>query len=122
MLNFKEIFIKTLGEPISTSALDLYINFVIESTNNINDNERIEIHHLLPSSCFEEYIKNDDNLFPLSYKNHVLAHIHLTSAYKIKKFLRPLNFMINREEKNSIEYTKKWSTACNEVTKLKTPS
>lgn len=88
-----------LGDPSSEENLNEYIDFVLSNTISEKTNEYYEDHHIIPS-CI---LKNTDT-YTLTYINHIEAHVLLTKAYPISKFLRPLNFMLSREEKQSKEY------------------
>lgn len=110
-MDFKEIFYSTLGEPTDENNLDEYINFVVNNSGSRNEELYQEYHHLLPISKFENYSKHEDNIFLLEYSDHVEAHKLLAKAYPISSFLRPLNFMLNREEKDSISYKELLSSA-----------
>ena len=68
-MNYYNQFIDVLGPPSSDSNLFDYINFVIKSSKNINENEYYENHHILPKCLFE----NDDT-FKLKYSDHIEAH------------------------------------------------
>lgn len=102
MNNYIEKFIEILGEPYSLENLAYYIEFVMKNTViKEESSEYCEDHHIIPTSIF----KNDE-VYTLTYINHVEAHVLLAKAYPISKFLRPLNFMLSRNEKESIEYRK----------------
>lgn len=107
-MNYKNIFISKLGIPTTEKNLDNYINFVLDNSilkeNGIEEYK--ELHHLLPKSKFPEFIKEDSNLFYLEYKNHIEAHRLLVFAYPTRSFLKPLNFMLERNEKESLEFRK----------------
>lgn len=104
MLNYKQIFIDVLGEPKCREKLDLYIDFVLNMNQDINNNEYAELHHLLPRSKFKEYEHDVDNIFKLIYLDHVKAHKLLAEAYPISSFARPLNFMMSNIDKNDSTY------------------
>jgi hypothetical protein len=110
MNDYVNTFIEILGEPTSIISLENYIRFV---TNNSvikeQTKEYCEDHHILPN-CL---IQNDD-VYTLTYINHVKAHVLLVEAYPISKFIRPLNFMLSREEKEGIEYRKLLSLSIKE--------
>lgn len=99
MKNIKEELIKVLGEP--KNSLDEYINLVSADYSNI-ETDYIEVHHILPRSLFPQFKKESWNLVKLPYKIHIDAHILLAKCYPIGPFIRPLNWMLNIEEK--IEY------------------
>jgi hypothetical protein len=100
-----DTFVEHLGEPSSENSLKEYITFVFEKSTSKGVSETYcEDHHIIPACIFE-----NDMLFTLRYENHVQAHVLLAYAYPISKFLRPLNFMLNRTEKESIEFRKMWS-------------
>lgn len=99
MENYIEKFIDLLGEPSSVENLKSYIEFVINNSLSESSDEYCESHHIIPLSI----LQNDDT-YILTYINHVEAHTLLAKAYPISKFIRPLNFMLSREEKESKEY------------------
>ncbi|NBP03816.1 MAG: hypothetical protein EBU90_27695 [Proteobacteria bacterium] len=105
MNNIKEKFIEVLGMPFNDSALDNYIEFVI-TNHQINSVEYSELHHIYPRSLF-----NDNLVYRLTYDDHVTAHQILSEAYPIREFLRPLNFMLKRGDKDNKEYRKLLSLA-----------
>jgi hypothetical protein len=103
-------FMKVLGEPNSSENLELYVNFVLSNAVLIEEPETYyENHHLLPRCIFES-----DEIFKLTYVNHVKAHVLLANAYPIPQFIRPLNFMLSREEKEDKEYRKLLSISIKE--------
>jgi len=57
-----------------------YFNFLDFCKNTEKENEYTEIHHILPQSMFNEYIKDKNNLIKLSYREHILAHYILAKA------------------------------------------
>lgn len=105
-MDYKNIFICKLGIPTTEENLNNYINFVLNNSILENNIEYKEQHHILPKSKFPEYIKETNNLFYLEYKNHIEAHRLLVIAYPIRSFLRPLNFMLNRKDKENLEFKK----------------
>lgn len=106
-MNYKEIFIKKLGIPTTKENLTNYIEYVLNNAILKEDNDKYkEQHHILPKCKFPEYIKEKNNIFYLEYKNHIEAHRLLVIAYPIRSFLRPLNFMLERDEKESFGFRK----------------
>ena len=101
MKEIKDKFIEVLGVPHDMCALDEYISFVIENSINEQTLQYCENHHILPQSLFI-----DSRTYKLTYEDHVNAHRLLINAYPIREFIRPLNFMLNRKEKESAEYRK----------------
>jgi len=99
-MNFKGIFIDKLGEPENIESLERYIEFVKENKSEYIKGET-QFHHLLPRVNFSEETKNEENIFCLTYDNHIEAHLLLAEAYPINVYLRPLNFML---EKNGERY------------------
>jgi len=111
-MDFESIMIDKLGIPFNELKLNEYINFVLMNVKHINEEGCIyEKHHLLPSSLFNEYIKDSENIYNLLYEDHVKAHILLSDAYPIKQFLRPLNFMLHKSEQDQKEFRQKLSIA-----------
>lgn len=102
-LNFVAEFKNKLGIPYSIPALTLYLELV-SSSKLCEESIYTELHHILPQSIFSEYINTTENLVRLTYENHVEAHKLLATAYPIRKFLRPLNFMLTRKEKDDMNY------------------
>jgi hypothetical protein len=93
MINYKEQFISKHGQPDNGTALDEYINF-LTSYSEDTDIEYSELHHILPTCKFKEYSKDPNNLVRLLYKDHVHAHLLLFTAYNIRAYQRPLNWMM----------------------------
>lgn len=110
MNDFVSSFVEILGEPTSVINLENYIKFVFDnSVIKEQSKEYCEDHHILPNS-----VKQNDDVYTLTYINHVKAHILLVKAYPISKFIRPLNFMLSRKEKENIEYRKLLSSSIKE--------
>ena len=99
-MDYIQKFISILGEPSSIQNLKEYIDFVL-NRSLIKEETDIycEDHHILPVS-----IEENKDTYTLSYSDHVEAHVLLAKAYPISKFIRPLNFMLSREEKEAKEY------------------
>ena len=92
-----DIFKDTLGEPTSDEQLTSYINFVIQKTTNENE-KYTEKHHILPMSVFPKLKNKKEFQSVLIYEDHVEAHLLLAKAYPIRKFVRPLNFMLKDKQ------------------------
>lgn len=99
---FKE-FIRVLGQPTSEESLSKYINFVTNYQHVVDG--YTEIHHILPQSKFPQYIHEAWNLKQLAYVDHIESHKLLATAYPIKNFLRPLNFMLSDCDKYILGYS-----------------
>lgn len=100
MNTIKEKFVLALGLPYDNESLDRYITFVL--SNNLSDsNEYFEYHHIFPRSLF-----NDNTVVKLRYADHILAHRILVDAYPLREFIRPLNFMLSRNDKLDADYRK----------------
>lgn len=100
MNDYINVFIEILGKPTSINSLENYVRFVINNSAIKEETEEYcEDHHIIPNS-----VKENHDIYTLTYINHVKAHVLLAEAYPISKFIRPLNFMLSREEKESIEY------------------
>jgi len=95
-------FIKLLGEPTNRKLLLQYISFCKNSCTNIGN--KIEKHHIVPKSVCREWIKESFNIIPMEYENHIKAHRMLVEIYPIRKFYRPLNYMLNYNKPD--EYSK----------------
>ena len=93
MINYKEQFISKHGQPDNETALDEYINF-LTSYNEDTELEYSELHHILPTCKFKEYSKDPNNLVRLLYNDHAHAHLLLFTAYNIRAYQRPLNWMM----------------------------
>lgn len=106
-MNYEQEFIKVLGEPYNKEALQDYISYVQNSCLSNIAETYVEKHHILPMSVFGK----NDNVYTLEYSQHVEAHSKLAKAYPIRQFLRPLNFMLSKKEKESLEYRKLLSEA-----------
>lgn len=98
-------FVDVLGAPKTSEALQNYIQFCIHNHTEETD-KKCENHHILPKCLFESEIT-----VRLIYNNHVIAHKLLTEAYPIRKFLRPLQFMLPRDGHEYAEYRRKISQA-----------
>lgn len=48
MIDFKSVFIETLGDPTDYDELENYINFVTEPKIYDNTDMYCQIHHILP--------------------------------------------------------------------------
>jgi hypothetical protein len=100
-------FIELLGEPSLPENLDIYISFVLENeTSKAESNNYCEDHHIIPNCLL-----SNDLTITLEYPDHVEAHLLLAKAYPISIFVRPLNYMLNREDKKSRDYRRLHSEA-----------
>jgi len=54
-----------------------------------------EKHHILPRSTFPEYENEEWNIIELDYEDHKLSHLWIFKAINIRKYQRPLNWMMN---------------------------
>jgi hypothetical protein len=114
MDNYINLFIEILGKPTSVNNLENYIKFVFDnSVIKEQTKEYCEDHHILPLCLIE-----NNDVYTLTYVNHVKAHVLLAKAYPISKFIRPLNFMLSREEKECVEYRKLLSHSIKENWKV----
>jgi hypothetical protein len=82
-----DTFVKHLGPPSNEEALTKYLDFCDYSATLAED-AYCENHHVLPCSV----IKNSYTV-RLKYSDHIEAHVLLSKAYKIRKFLLPLMWM-----------------------------
>jgi hypothetical protein len=74
--------------------LDKYINLLINY--ELKDcAEYTEKHHILPRSTFPEFEFEDWNIIELKYEDHKLSHLWIFKAINIRKYQRPLNWMMN---------------------------
>lgn len=99
--NIRNIFINTLGVPDDADKLTEYLLFVVNYSVVKETVEYSEKHHILPRAVFKQYINDSWNIVDLVYTDHVFAHELLAQAYKIRKFIRTLNFMNSELSKNS---------------------
>lgn len=74
--------------------LDRYINTLINYKLKENV-EYSESHHILPRSTFPEYENEEWNIIELDYEDHKLAHLWIFKAINIRKYQRPLNWMMS---------------------------
>jgi hypothetical protein len=90
----KEEFIKKHINIDSYEYLDKYVNFF--KIYNIKENcDFFEKHHILPRSTFPEFSNESWNIVELDYDSHRLVHLWLFKAINIRKYQRPLNWMMN---------------------------
>jgi ACT domain-containing protein len=81
--------------------LEKYVNFFYNYSigENINYTEK---HHILPVSVFPEFKNDIWNIIEISYEDHKLCHLWLFKSINIRKYQRPLNWMLstykNKEE------------------------
>jgi hypothetical protein len=94
MINYKEIFILKHGQPDNEIALNTYINFIVSYDKDTTTGYS-EFHHILPNCKFKEYSTHPDNLVRLLYDDHIHVHMLLFTAYNIRAYQRPLNWMMN---------------------------
>jgi len=100
-------FVELLGDPSDESTLEKYIDFVLENkTDKISSELYCEDHHIIPRCIYA-----NDLVYALTYTDHVEAHFLLSKAYPIRRFTRPLNFMLPKTTRESKEYRKIISTA-----------
>ena len=83
--------------------LEKYLKLLLEY--KIECDEYTEKHHILPRSAFPEFENEDWNIVELKYKDHVEAHLYLFKSINIRKYQRPLNWMLN-QYKNREEISK----------------
>ena len=74
--------------------LEKYLKLLLEY--KIECDEYTEKHHILPRSVFPEFENEDWNIIELKYKDHVEAHLYLFKSINIRKYQRPLNWMLNQ--------------------------
>ena len=74
--------------------LEKYLKLLLEY--KIECDEYTEKHHILPRSAFPEFENEDWNIVELKYKDHVEAHLYLFKSINIRKYQRPLNWMLNQ--------------------------
>ena len=81
--------------------LEKYLNLIFnyEATN---DNSYKEKHHILPICEFPEFEDADWNIVELKYEDHKLAHLWLFKAINIRKYQRPLNWMLVYKDSKEI--------------------
>lgn len=98
----KNEFISKHKQIDNYEYLERYINFLINYEININEDIYTENHHILPSSVFPEFKDNKWNIIKLKYDDHRLVHLWLFKSINIRKYQRPLNWMV-KEYKNKEE-------------------
>ena len=110
--SIRNMFIDALGVPDDDNKLIEYLTFVVNYSTTEEDIEYSEKHHILPRAIFKQYVNDSWNIVDLAYPDHVFAHELLAQAYKIRKFIRTLNFMNSKLSKNpeilSIASKKGW--------------
>lgn len=84
--------------------LERYIKLLLEYELCESDNYT-EKHHILPKSTFPEFENEDWNIINLKYEDHVNAHLWLFKSINIRKYQRPLNWML-KVYKNKQEISK----------------
>lgn len=112
-MNYKEEFIKVLGEPNSEKYLDKYLNLCVDKNNDFLDGEYVEKHHILPKCTHEKYSNLkyfESNKSTLKYEYHKLAHKFLSKAYNIKPYVIATNLMYDTE--NARQELFKYAAEC----------
>jgi len=74
--------------------LEKYINFLLNYEMILDENIYTENHHILPISTFPEFKNDIWNIVKLTYKEHKLVHLWLFKSINIRKYQRPLNWMV----------------------------
>lgn len=93
-------------DDLDAELLDEYLDFCLFS--NTENDKKIERHHILPKSLFNEYSKNTDNIAKLSPKNHYLAHEFLVRIFKNSiEMMRAFNLMCNTKHNKKIVFISK---------------
>lgn len=77
----------------SNKYLDKYIKFLLNY--ELDNSVYTEKHHILPRSTFPEYENESWNIIELDYESHRLVHLWLFKSINIRKYQRPLNWMMN---------------------------
>ena len=68
---------------VDERAFTLYVEFIKSKFNTIiEENEYVEMHHILPRSMFPEFINEDWNIIRLKYSDHIEAHRLLHLMYR----------------------------------------
>lgn len=104
----------------SNEYLDKYIKFLLNY--ELDGNTYIEKHHILPRSTFPEYVNEPWNIIELDYESHRLVHLWLFKSINIRKYQRPLNWMMNyykNTEETSRASKKGWANLKNDEEKYK---
>ena len=89
----KEMFTSKHKTIDSYEYLDKYINFLVNY--KLDSNSYTEKHHILPQCSFPEFKNEIWNIIELSYVDHRLVHLWIFKAINIRKYQRPLNWMMN---------------------------
>jgi len=98
MLDFdfiKEKFITNHEKIDSQYYLNKYINFLLDYGVITEDNIYVEKHHILPVSSFPDFKNEQWNIVKLKYDDHKLVHLWLFKSINIRKYQRPLNWMVS---------------------------
>lgn len=97
----KDIFLCLLKEK-HNGNFEKYVDFCLD--NSYGGDEYSEKHHILVRSSFPEFEKESWNVVRLKYSDHIEAHTLLAEACPIRKFVRPLNFMLAEQEEYKARY------------------
>lgn len=81
-----------------------YVKLIEYAKENITESEYIHKHHILPRSLFPEYINRVDNIIPLTYRLHYLAHYILWKMTDTLQMALAFHFMSTHTIKNSRLY------------------
>lgn len=105
MINYnliKDKFLNRHRKIDDHTYLDKYINLLLNYKLKKGD-IYTENHHILPISTFPEFKNEKWNIVELDYEDHKIAHLWLFKSINIRKYQRPLNWMLNYHNKNREE-------------------
>ena len=91
MLDFRNEFISSLGEPLCSDSLNEYLDFV--KCSRTEKSALTQNHHILPRSKFPHLVNDRNNIVTLTVTDHRRAHILLAKAYCISEFIYPIRWM-----------------------------
>jgi len=97
----RDQFLQKHSEIDNEDYLEKYISFLINYKINELD-AYTEKHHILPRCTFPEYENESWNIVEIDYESHRLLHLWLFKSINIRKYQRPLNWMM-KSYKNSGE-------------------
>ena len=95
----RERLLEKHGTPDDSNALEEYINFISDYSNELENYN--EIHHILPRCEFPEFVNSEWNLIKMDYHDHIKAHELLFRSFNTRFYQMPLNYMKPEILKNS---------------------
>lgn len=89
-----------------TVTLNRYLRFIDYALKNSPIDQYTELHHILPKSCFPQYITTDWNLVRLSARQHFIAHWMLWRIFKNSELAGAFWAMNHQMSKGQKRYNK----------------